>query len=138
MKSKKRNRFLYLVISFGILVLDQISKYFISQKLQVVCNNGGAWGIAGNVLPIVIVVLVFVAILMAKEENRWNLVGFALIFGGGLSNLFDRLFLGCVRDFINIGLFPSFNLADSSITVGVVLVLFNLVLGKNKKNEYGS
>ena len=49
-----------------------------------------------------------------------------MIFGGGMSNFADRLIGGCVKDFITLGHFSSFNLADAAITVGVVVLVLNI------------
>jgi signal peptidase II len=58
--------------------------------------------------------------------NRVGLIGFILILSGGLGNLVDRIFYGYVIDFIRVGGWPNFNLADSYITIGVILIIISL------------
>lgn len=68
-------------------------------------------------------------ILRLKRHERWLSVALALILGGALGNLYDRLTLGYVVDFIHAhwgySYFPAFNLADSAITVGAIMVLID-------------
>ena len=69
----------------------------------------------------VLLILVFYASRSREVSTKY---GFALILGGGISNFIDRLTAGCVRDFIDLGFFPSFNLADAAISVGVIVMIF--------------
>jgi signal peptidase II len=89
-------------------------------------NNGVAFGLAsGSSAPLVafaLVALVFVGVLLARNPARpgmWVAVG--LVAGGALGNLADRLRDGAVTDYLEIGSWPPFNLADTAITAGVVL-----------------
>lgn len=79
-----------------------------------------------------------------KDSSRWSLpssavkgsnkiFALALIFGGGLSNLIDRFTRGCVVDFIDVDFWPSFNLADAAITVGVIILVLSML--KTPKNH---
>lgn len=120
----------------SILILDQLSKYWASTAgFQVVCNRGIAFGIGsvGFVAPILVLVIIFW--LLARERLFYSRVGLVLIFGGGVTNLIDRIYFGCVRDFIAISNFPTFNLADSSITVGALIVLFSQLRNYSGKDE---
>jgi len=73
--------------------------------------------------------------LWRTTSNAWA-TGLALILGGAFGNLYDRLFRppaafsGHVIDFISVGQFPVFNVADSAVTIGVVIVLICLLVGK--------
>ena len=98
--------------------------------LQLTFNSGGAFGLLPG-LPgfflIATIVVVAMIVLWARrlEDGRW-VIPLGLILGGGLGNLFDRLFRdlgGRVVDFIDLHVWPVFNVADAAITVGVVLVL---------------
>jgi signal peptidase II len=73
----------------------------------------------------------------AWKERRGILknIGFGLIIGGALANIADRLPDGRVTDFFQVGTFPIFNVADSCVTVGVVLLLIQTVL-PSKGNQY--
>lgn len=106
-----------------IIVLDQISKNFVQKSLGNSCNVGFAFGLGEASWPILFFVLVLVGYFIIKEKQKSLIFGLSLIMGGGVSNLIDRVAFGCVRDFINIGFWPSFNLADGAITLGVFLSL---------------
>ncbi|MDP1884068.1 MAG: signal peptidase II [Candidatus Moranbacteria bacterium] len=61
----------------------------------------------------------------------WNLeFGILLILSGALSNILDRLYFGCVIDFIKLPLWPFFNLADAFITIGVIISVVNIKISK--------
>ncbi len=99
-------------------------------------NSGIAFSIA---LPpilqsaLISVALVFVcALAMRSRKNNLSSIAFGLIIGGAAANLFDRIPDGLVTDFISIGTFPIFNLADSCITVGAAILLIE-ELWKQKK-----
>lgn len=59
--------------------------------------------------------------------TRWTVLGLGLILGGALGNLTDRVRLGAVVDFLDFQVWPIFNVADSCITVGAVLVALQLL-----------
>lgn len=66
--------------------------------------------------------------LFLKQQEFIFYVPFALIVGGGIANLVDRLAIGCVRDFVRIPLWPTiFNLADLAITFGVLILIFSMI-----------
>ncbi|HET9185434.1 MAG TPA: signal peptidase II [Solirubrobacterales bacterium] len=92
-------------------------------------NRGVAFGIAGGAgAPLVLVTLVALAaigLLFARRPTRpgmWVAVG--LLAGGALGNLVDRIRADAVTDFVDLPSWPPFNLADVSITVGVLLLVF--------------
>ncbi|MDQ3987128.1 MAG: signal peptidase II [Actinomycetota bacterium] len=127
-----------------VVALDQITKSLALENLRdgpvdlikgavtfdLSFNSGGVFGLLQGfpgiflfaTIAVVLAILVWVRNL---EESRW-LVPLGMILGGGLGNLSDRLFRdlgGQVVDFIDLHVWPVFNLADSSIVVGVVLIL---------------
>ena len=134
-----------------LVVLDQISKILISSYLSLgeslnllpflnftlIHNSGIAFSFfddGGNISRWLLVVavsgiLAYLLFLMYKitSKNRLELMSFILIISGGLGNLVDRVFLGYVVDFVlfHIGQwhFPAFNVADSCITIGLILFL---------------
>lgn len=85
-------------------------------------------------VTILIVVMILFAYHKLKSGDVWNRWGYALIVGGALGNLVDRVRLGSVVDFLDVYVgayhWPAFNVADSAISVGAVMLLISLVRGK--------
>ena len=113
-----------------LIGLDQITKaYFVSRDFFVP-NYGLPFGLDFGVLVNSIIVffgLIFFFWLFWKTRTRQNKLlnwGFILVLAGALTNLLDRLMFGYVRDFINLGLGFTFNLADIFIVLGLILILF--------------
>ena len=107
-------------------------------------NDGAAWGIfSGKILMLIIVsVLMIIALFFfnhfIKKKNTFYCIGFGFIIGGALGNLFDRIFLNYVRDFIFLDFwptFPIFNLADSFLCVGAVMLAIFILFMQGSKNE---
>ncbi|HTW74869.1 MAG TPA: signal peptidase II [Steroidobacteraceae bacterium] len=101
-------------------------------------NSASGWQRWAFAALAVIVSLVLLVVLRQIERRAWLLAsGFALILGGAVGNLIDRLRLGHVVDFINVHwgahYFPTFNLADSAITVGVGCWLLDAWLEARRK-----
>ncbi|MFA5315869.1 MAG: signal peptidase II [Dehalococcoidales bacterium] len=139
-----------------ILAADQITKVWIRSHLavgetlfeagifsitRVSPNTGAAFGIfRGGMGVLTIISLAYVILFLLYAfvfyrrfpalDNRWNNLAFGLILGGTMGNLAERLntSLGGVTDFISVGWFPVFNIADSAITVGAVLLAISLLL----------
>ena len=98
-------------------------------ELHYALNSGVAFGmlrgsstLAGVLVGVVIVPLVIVLIVLAGRGPIWA-VAAGLVLGGAAGNLIDRIGDQTVTDFISIGRWPSFNLADSAITVGAILLI---------------
>lgn len=128
-------RLLLNILVLTIIFFDQLFKSFAQDLLFVICNRGIAFGL-GNVgvfVPVFVLSIIF--LIMVKEKSFYKKVGLGLVLSGGVSNLIDRIFYGCVRDFIAIGKFPAFNLADSAITVGALILFFSLVGNYCSKDE---
>lgn len=105
-------------------------------------NPGIAFGIAlpavlQTVLIIVAVILLLWVALKSKHTTL-SATGFGLIIGGALGNILDRSFDGLVTDFIRVGWFPVFNIADSCITIGVCLLLLEGILTAVRERWNGS
>lgn len=102
----------------------QIFSWF---ELNFSLNTGIAFGIQlGGIFQIITSLLILIGLIcyaaVKLDFNRLSVKMFlALIIGGALGNLYDRIFLGAVRDFIKIGLWPNFNLADTAIVIGILL-----------------
>ncbi|MFM7271599.1 MAG: signal peptidase II [Actinomycetes bacterium] len=96
-------------------------------------NSGSAFlSLLSSATPVLALLAIVAAVVLARAVARtsdpWMLVGLSLFLGGALGNLVDRVFRapgplrGAVVDFVKVGPWPLFNVADSAITVGAVLV----------------
>jgi signal peptidase II len=98
---------------------------------------GGKWVHIG--LTLVAMGVVVYLILRTPKDHRAILCGFALILGGAVGNLWDRLANGQVTDFIDVGIgnlrWPTFNIADSSVVVGVSLILLASYLAERAEKR---
>lgn len=79
-------------------------------------------------LPLIVLLILLARTLLKTNLNRWMVLAFAFVIGGGIGNLIDRIAYGSVTDFfqIKLGIFKTgiFNMADMSVTTGVLLLLF--------------
>lgn len=105
--------------------------------LTLVHNRGAAFGIFRNQLWLFIFSAVLASFLIIAELKKASSKGsfvytlsLGLILAGALGNLVDRVFLGFVVDFLDFRIWPVFNIADSSITIGAVLLCWSII--KNK------
>jgi signal peptidase II len=136
------------VVLAGVLIADQLTKALVKSSLQRgdharvlpgikivdVRNNGVAFGTLqnGGALVVVVIIVAVAALLgyFARHSDRpliWLPTG--LLLGGALGNVVDRVREGAVVDFVKLPHWPAFNLADASITVGVVALLFVIERG---------
>lgn len=137
----------FSVINFSLLVFDRLSKKFFLKnpdlfksnfiQLQLKKNSGlYFFNLDQEILiPFSAFIILFLSIFLFKswKKKDWFSVGsLLLILLGGLSNLYDRLVFGYVIDWLWIFLVPIsvFNLADLMITVGITLILVNLIKPK--------
>ena len=97
-------------------------------------NRGAAFGMFqnGNLVFTLLAFIVIAAIVYyypSVDQNDWTLkLAMGLQLAGAAGNLVDRLMMGKVTDFISVGKFPVFNIADSSITIGVIVLLLGVWL----------
>jgi len=107
-------------------------------------NFGAAWGmLAGKQVFLIVLTFVFLAVFIwyyVKEKNKsWLFnIAFAFLMAGCFGNLYDRLVLGYVRDFIQFAFWPSFpifNFADVALCFGVVLFVIYLIIYFVKSNK---
>jgi signal peptidase II len=95
-------------------------------------NEGVAFGLGGDISAVVIgativLLIVLLVFLATRSKTGWLIwLPAALLIGGALGNLADRAREGAVIDFIDLPLWPTFNLADVSIVLGVLLLLFDV------------
>jgi signal peptidase II len=125
----RKNLFLFLLFGSLILVSDQLSKILVRLNGGFyICNPHIAFGLK---IPEVLFwifwcgIIFWIFYLLYKERTTYTTFCLILIFSGAISNLIDRLWLGCIIDFINLGFWPVFNLADFFITLGAIMVIIN-------------
>jgi signal peptidase II len=148
----------YLIV-LVVFCSDQVSKLWVQRTLifsgpsrpvlgnafllTLTQNTGGAWGLLprGNMLFIAFAMLAVVALLLAYHNMRsvdlFVGTAFALALGGALGNLLDRLRYGYVVDFFEARIihWPIFNVADSAITLGIVLLLIHFARSAHEERE---
>lgn len=134
------------VIALVVLVLDQVTKSMVTAKIMpghavdvigplrftLTYNDGIAFGLAGGkgvlVILLAAVALVALGAFIATAPARWpTAIAGGLILGGAAGNLVDRFRLGHVTDFILLPSWPAFNLADTAITIGVIVLAWWLI-----------
>ena len=156
-------RLSWLWLSLLVLVIDQASKFYFEARLEmfqqiVIIPDLFSWTLAYNtgaafsfladssgwqrwLFALIAIVVSAVLVVWLKRLGRndtWLAVALALVLGGALGNLYDRVALGHVIDFIlvhwqNRWYFPAFNIADSAITVGAIMLALDMF--KSKKTE---
>lgn len=125
-----KNSYLFFVFIF-LVSLDQLSKYLIrSQGGFYICNEGIAFGMK---MPEIffwifwVAIFVFLIKSIVGKDQIQNIKYQVLILAGAISNVIDRLYFGCVIDFIDLKIWPVFNLADVFITFGAIFLLYSLL-----------
>ena len=155
---------MYFIIAAGVILLDQgfkqIALFSLAQNqtmpiikgilnLSLTYNYGAAFSILQNkqiiLIPITLIVSGIIIYLMIKNRKvgHWSLMlSFALILGGGIGNLIDRIRLGYVIDYLEFKFihFPVFNVADMSVVCGSALIMIYILFLETKvqKTKAGS
>jgi signal peptidase II len=134
-------------IAFAAVAADQLTKYIVASRLGLddgvhvlgpfwihhVRNSGIAFGLFSSATAVVIVAtaiaVTWMLVFFARSGARHPVlpVALGLVIGGSVSNLLDRVRLGYVTDFLDFRYWPAFNLADSFIVIGVLVLLGVLV-----------
>lgn len=142
--NKKKYLLIFTVIALITIAVDQLSKLiiFIYQpnlrlgflKIQYLTNTGAGFGILQDkttllTITSLIVVLITIYLYPEIQKKAWPQILTAIFLGGVIGNLIDRLFRGLVIDFINLTFWPTFNVADAAISIGVVGLM--VILWKN-------
>jgi signal peptidase II len=146
----KRAACIFFIV-LTIVALDQITKYLIAGSLNPddsieifpflhivnVRNIGAAFGSfknLGSTFFIIISILAIAFVVYLLIKRIYNYFGLSLVLGGAIGNLIDRILYGKVIDFIDfsVGSFhwPAFNVADSSLTIGIIIIFLTSVLKK--------
>jgi len=146
-----------IIIFFSIILFDQLTKILVIKNFQLyesmsifplfnltfVVNYGFAFGFLNNsslnqiiVICVIFLIIAYFLYLLFKTQDQFFRFSLILVLSGAVGNFIDRVIHGFVIDFIDIYLgsyhWPAFNIADSSITLGFILIMFN-ILFLNKK-----
>lgn len=147
-----------LIVAVLAVVLDQVSKYLaVTYLTQIdtfpvinnvlhftyVENRGAAFGMLSNhrwvfmAASVVGIIALIVWLVLAKVKSRWLQCAIALVIGGGIGNMIDRVRLEYVIDFIDCRFidFYVFNIADSCVCVGCAMVLVSVILDEIKDRK---
>ena len=158
----------WLWLTLLVIVLDQSTKFLAGQllhlyvpvelvpglNLTLIHNTGAAFSFLSNaggwqrwffiLLTALVSILIVSWLYRLSRQQRWMACALALVLGGALGNLYDRVVLGYVIDFIDVSLkflpwklfnpWPAFNVADSAITCGVVMLIIDAVFFNRKEN----
>jgi len=143
-------KFRHIFTLLSLVILDQALKYAVQQlsashipiipnlfSIDLVFNKGAAYGILHGKRGLLIGVSVFVLVISLwghrhLAKTAWSKWGLSILLAGTLGNLIDRVFMGHVVDYINIYIFPVFNLADICIDIGVGLFLVEMVMERKR------
>jgi len=150
--------FLYYVIALIIIAIDQITKWIVIKTMEIGeqitiiekffyltshRNSGAAWGMLEGKMTLfyIITIIVVIGIIYYMEkyvrDNRLLATGLSLLLGGAIGNFIDRLVRQEVVDFLDFIIFgydfPIFNVADSALTIGVIIVIITTIVDERKK-----
>ena len=152
MINKIQTKLYFLSLSIVIILIDQFTKYlmfynykifinkdFLLFRLDFVKNYGAAFNIFSgsriflSVISIIFSILLIYLILRKNNLKSIDLLSYSFILGGTIGNGIDRILKGFVIDFINLNIinFPVFNIADISINIGFIFLLYSIF--KNKR-----
>jgi len=147
MINKIQKKLYFLSLSIFIVLIDQFTKYlmlnnnqlfinkdFLLFKLDFVKNYGAAFNIFSgsriflSLISIIFSILLIFLIFRKNALNSFELYSYSFILGGTVGNGIDRIYKGFVVDFINLNTinFPVFNIADISINIGFIFLLYNI------------
>jgi len=167
MMSKQGSAIIWLWLAVLVFVLDiatkQIAEAFLNYgepvyllpvlDFTLLYNRGAAFSFLANeggwqrwfftAISLVVSIVLIVWLKKLPRTQLWLPIALALILGGALGNLFDRVMFGHVIDFISVhwdkSYFPAFNIADSAITVGAIMMAIDVVLeGKREAQQKAS
>lgn len=145
----------WIWIAVVVVILDQLTKYIASTSLEMyqpiavmpmfnwtlMHNPGAAFSFLANesgwqrwffaVIAVVVSVVIVLWIKRLEQHEKWQAIALALILGGAVGNVIDRIYLGYVVDFIQVyyqqWYWPAFNIADSAISIGVAMIIIDSI-----------
>lgn len=142
--------YLFLIAS-AVIIIDRIVKFLVYNNLlegrsieiipkafylTLVLNTGAAFGLLKDrnqffiAASFIVIALVILYVWAGRQKDLFVLSALGLILGGAVGNLIDRLIFGYIIDFLDFRIWPVFNIADSSITVGSVLLIMRVLFNK--------
>lgn len=152
--------YLYYLFALIVIGIDQLTKWFVIQKMDLYesipiidhffyitshRNAGAAWGILQGQMVFFYIVTIFVIIglvyYMEKyaKDNKLTAISLSLILGGAIGNFIDRLLRQEVVDFLDVMIFkydfPIFNVADSCLVIGVILIFIATIMEEKNKGK---
>ncbi len=158
-----QQRIFWLLLVVAVVVLDQWTKGLATQGLSygravevlpvfdltLLHNKGAAFSFLSDAggwqrwfftaISSVVSIVLLVWLLRLKREEIWLAASLAFILGGAIGNLWDRVALGYVVDFISVhyqdNYFPAFNIADSAITLGAAIMILDMLMGSAESSE---
>ncbi len=156
--ARRRTHTRFIALASLVIIFDQLTKVILRETLELgdrewlaeffafshIANDGGAFGFFGGqntILAVSAVVAIGVVAIyyFFPPLDHWLIrSGLALILGGAIGNLLDRIYQGHVTDFIDFIHFPAFNVADAAINVGVaaivIAIIFSDLLKRNPRS----
>jgi signal peptidase II len=147
-----KKHLLFLSIMIFLVIFDQITKLIVIKKIAYqdvieiipsildftyVINTGAGFSLFKDfTLFLTIISIVFIVILgyfyFNNNGNNYEIISIILLLSGAFGNLIDRIFRKGVVDFISIGWWPTFNLADSFITIGAIIYIYLIIFDNIK------
>lgn len=139
------------LIASCVVIIDRLTKYFFCSNLShgrsikvipgifhltLVFNTGSAFGLFKDwtaffiMTSIIVIALIFFHCLRYRHKDIFLILSLGLILGGAVGNLIDRILFGYVIDFFDFRVWPVFNIADSSITIGAALLVLKVLFDK--------
>ena len=145
----------WIWLAIVVIIADQLTKYVASTSLvmhtpvavmpmfnwTLMHNTGAAFSFLADaggwqrwffaIIAVVVSVVIVLWIKRLQQHEKWQAIALALILGGAIGNVIDRIWLGYVVDFIQVyyqqWYWPAFNIADSAISIGVAMIIIDSI-----------
>jgi signal peptidase II len=162
----KKSYWIFSLVAVAVVILDQVTKYIVNTSMLLhdsmpiinglfnftyVKNPGAAFGFLAGAPPffrsvffigvtVAAIMLILYYIRKTKTEEPLLTTSFSLIMGGAVGNLIDRVRFGEVIDFLDLYIgphhWPAFNIADSAISVGAILLIYDMIHRKDRMRSF--